>query len=701
MPFEVTFNAQFDKFVKFADDAVAVGKGKTIAKLGGEDPLAGRTIATQTDDKVGAFIRKGSTKKQNDAVRDLFKQSIIDMFGGASKIPQSVKDAMLLSDYGKGKPLTARRIMAVKEQVVIALRDLEGCTGRAISEAANAGLFEGINDEEKERRIELIKTAVKHCFNDKDAFEIVATHLPRIIIGGDGNLRSAEGIKKKVDEIIANFDEIRTLAKKNPAVMSAGRMFMEGLGGKSVAPGVIGRIVSSASKVKIGDIKKLSPSSTGYGMHKAIVQFQTGVQQVMISSDAERTLEGAEELEPCRNFVADLIMAKCGQSAVKNIQATFATEKMAKLKKLYYLFSQGNFTPASPISKGVELATRTHADMYIKFLDALKFSADVHCGVAPKDTKPAAQFKERFDYDELQPGKVLSQIIDAARINLLEERQQFLEKVVKGDGHSAEVLRNIYSACIGAEPYKPKDSLDFVNDTITQSMINQNICSECKLFATGKAKQTIFARDLVRSGITVNLPGGRQLSRDYDKACDELAQLITQKPQAKYSELDAKTRNKVHITMSFLSQEGAKAAFSGHGTALDPKRQLEAFLTASDQHRDIRAFTLEISPDGGLTVAFEGRMHLEKIIKISPPSETVDTKPGSTLDVGYTFRIKAGEFERLAKLDFSKCDDSEAARIMDADVVNRTEVAAKALPKDFQFTETGIFCHVTYSATIN
>ena len=36
------------------------------------------------------------------------------MFGGEANIPDSVKDAMLLADYNQGKPLTARRILAVK-----------------------------------------------------------------------------------------------------------------------------------------------------------------------------------------------------------------------------------------------------------------------------------------------------------------------------------------------------------------------------------------------------------------------------------------------------------------------------------------------------------------------------------------------------------------------------------------------------------
>ena len=39
------------------------------------------------------------------------------MFGGEGNIPDSVKDAMLLKDYGSGKPLTARRIMEVYKAI--------------------------------------------------------------------------------------------------------------------------------------------------------------------------------------------------------------------------------------------------------------------------------------------------------------------------------------------------------------------------------------------------------------------------------------------------------------------------------------------------------------------------------------------------------------------------------------------------------
>jgi len=115
------YNADFNAFVNFASERMATDK-KAVARfgVGAAEPLGGsRTIvaADSKDDKVGAFRRKGDQRNLNDAVRTLFKDSIIDMFGGENKIPESVKKAMLLGDYGQGKPLTVRRIMSVKNAI--------------------------------------------------------------------------------------------------------------------------------------------------------------------------------------------------------------------------------------------------------------------------------------------------------------------------------------------------------------------------------------------------------------------------------------------------------------------------------------------------------------------------------------------------------------------------------------------------------
>ena len=114
------YNATFKAFTDFATQNVEAGKGKAIARAAGDTAtgaLAGRTISAATTDSIRhmfKWFRSADDQKANNATRELFWNSIIDMFGGETKIPASVKDAMRLADYDKGKPHTARRILAVK-----------------------------------------------------------------------------------------------------------------------------------------------------------------------------------------------------------------------------------------------------------------------------------------------------------------------------------------------------------------------------------------------------------------------------------------------------------------------------------------------------------------------------------------------------------------------------------------------------------
>ena len=97
-----------------ANDAKAVIDAKIQQPLGGRKILA---VTQSKTDEVYKWLRTNDEYAVNDRTRDLFKKAVIDMFGGESKIPASVKKAMLMSDYNAGKPLTARRILAVKAAI--------------------------------------------------------------------------------------------------------------------------------------------------------------------------------------------------------------------------------------------------------------------------------------------------------------------------------------------------------------------------------------------------------------------------------------------------------------------------------------------------------------------------------------------------------------------------------------------------------
>lgn len=110
-------NAQFKEFTRFAQ---GVWSGRSVVKAGllGPDGES-RKISAKGGDWVWNFGRFKANQDTNNEVRKLFMDTILDMYGAkdVKELPEPVQRAMKLEDYGKGKPLTARRIMTVHKVI--------------------------------------------------------------------------------------------------------------------------------------------------------------------------------------------------------------------------------------------------------------------------------------------------------------------------------------------------------------------------------------------------------------------------------------------------------------------------------------------------------------------------------------------------------------------------------------------------------
>ena len=113
------YNDTFKAFVAFAQGRAS---GDDIARgsFGENGGLAGHEIHAGTTDRLRNWCnwrREDGEQNANNVTRTLFINAVIDMFGGRDRIPESVKKAMRTNDYGHGKPLTARRILLVKDAI--------------------------------------------------------------------------------------------------------------------------------------------------------------------------------------------------------------------------------------------------------------------------------------------------------------------------------------------------------------------------------------------------------------------------------------------------------------------------------------------------------------------------------------------------------------------------------------------------------
>ena len=121
MATQVNLNdAQFRAFTQFA---ASVSDKGTVLKAN-DNPLTAsdgtpRKIVAKGYDGYGHIWRKQPSKDINNDVRTLFRDTVLRMFGvnDVQNLPDDVKTAMKTGDYDKGKPLTARRIIAVSTAI--------------------------------------------------------------------------------------------------------------------------------------------------------------------------------------------------------------------------------------------------------------------------------------------------------------------------------------------------------------------------------------------------------------------------------------------------------------------------------------------------------------------------------------------------------------------------------------------------------
>ena len=130
----------FDYAHRVKNDPAARG-GDTVVHLQGGNKLA---CNYSTTDAPRGLFRPGSRnqgqKDLNNATREIFKQAVIDVFGGRSinDVPKSVRTAMELGKFdGVGRPLTARRLLAVNKAIEAELKAIAksiGITGGSAAE---------------------------------------------------------------------------------------------------------------------------------------------------------------------------------------------------------------------------------------------------------------------------------------------------------------------------------------------------------------------------------------------------------------------------------------------------------------------------------------------------------------------------------------------------------------------------------------
>ena len=611
--------------------------------------------------------RLASLKKANNATRDAFMKAVADMFGGEDRIPDSVKDAMKLEDYGKGKPLTARRILAVKaaiDQVAEQARQATEKTDNCIADG-KAWMREKNPDIYKKGDVDkLVETAFSGCDGNTDALDIVKDNLRSFMLSQGGEIRSEGHVRNRAEGLAANLNELKALSAKIPGLYEAGRRMLERTA-KPLPPNVLSALVKAANEAPIDSLKKLSGSSSGLAIHKAVMEAFKTVEDIMNSTGADRKMEGSDEREPARQFVLDVMLSRCGRGALEKIGSALTGDAAAHLLA-YYDECSGpggkELFPNEP--EAVRDGISDMGDLGKIYFSRIASSASAHLERLSPNAQPIEQpdYDYQPDIDGLGGDRLLSDTVSLGRELNSRTLEKHIGKTVEGSGRGADAMKNILRQKLEGV-HDPDRNCSQRLKANANAMINWQICTEMRKFVTGA--ESYFAKDINR-GLNVTFTDGRKtfrLTNDFDKARDEIAQFVTGDGNATYNSISQEDRNKVNVITSFLSQEMEKVAEDGTAYSLDKREADMAFQLGPDKTRpSSRTFSIEKSGSGGISVQYSLEKSFKSIVT-DEFADGVDVGAGSTYKAEVTYQLSAGEFTRVANLDYSKFDDSEAYKV--------------------------------------
>ena len=190
----------------------------SVIRINGENFSCSVSHADAPKSGFGLLRFRGKDQQAlNNATRALFKQTVLDAFGVKSEdeLPRSVKNAMELSNYhNKGRPLTARRVMAVVNAIRTAMPDIvvDAAIGKSLARNKMVRSIDTnkdvpelkVTDKMRSKAIELV---ANHGGNLKPkALQILANYAIFTLANADG-ADKADDIVKTLAQKIANLDD--------------------------------------------------------------------------------------------------------------------------------------------------------------------------------------------------------------------------------------------------------------------------------------------------------------------------------------------------------------------------------------------------------------------------------------------------------------------------------------------------------------
>ena len=228
------------------------------------------------------------------------------------------------------------------------------------------------------------------------SFDVVSRTIRGLCITATATMRTHDEIKARIDAIRANLEEVRKAAAGNERIEKAGINLLWGMNGKSVPPGLIGKMLKAASAEKTGEFSKLSATSTPQQITKAVIDMREAVENVIRNAFVKDYLEGADEMGPAREFAFSVLVAKYPEAQLKGVKDAFRSETMSKLfTVLDDLMGSNRPVGAKPVSRVISSFIREQSMTLEQ--TAIQYKKAVGSLLGQEDDGSIKPFKSPFD----------------------------------------------------------------------------------------------------------------------------------------------------------------------------------------------------------------------------------------------------------------------------------------------------------------
>ena len=744
------YNNTFSAFVQFAQSNVDAGNKKAIANV--EGPLGGRTIVASTTDGVGFvgnLFRSRWDEVANDNARKLFLNAVTRMFGGRSNIPESVWKAINVQDYGRGQPLTARRILAVKaavdahlsappdkldvtvggrtvtfekwhyEGLVAAMPEAErprGLAGRAqLADMIRNTLANRIENGLKILQEVRAGMGFRHAASAANVADLtLALHAIGLSNGDklpDGSFSVADPDGNLARWLDTSED---VYLRKSSHLEAYQKMTVDGhrniLRGIDVPAGQNG-LLAGMRTVHYGTVPDLTTADGNGPKRRLFLKCEThGCFRNPISKD-----DVAAGMTP----------------NMHQREARDGDWSEAILHTFSFLGTRG----ADPTAGG---ARKEHMTVGMKAalkgaVDKLKAAgrADLAEQLTARNVEKggsALLFDNLFKAIDGEPENVVLQevvndLIAAAKADI-------------GDKHGDAIVRlgnevmvdeaDLEAFAPNPVPFQVKgaaaqqitdvlmDNSDLRNDpdatsklrsrmnAIAKSEITVHIADQIGVKLLGKGKDgtpfvdlgkmdTSFDKDIMRDvGWTID---GRPVPKDPKVARDMLARFVSGNENATYDGADNELKTKVHILMGCMHQGVSACAMEGTGFAFNDKPGPLARL-GGNEHPDggKKTQSFALTRDDGGNIVIDHKVHfvggvLMQITNGGDRFLQKKTDKNGGMDYGIKITIPRADLDRLGSADWTHYDPKQVNEALgDTNLPNRFSTAENLVPNQFRFT---------------